>query len=526
MLALERNKALADRRTIEAQARELQELHDFRSHFFANISHEIRTPLTLVSGYARRLSESAVGETNQQHAKIIAEKSADIKELVDSIIDLSKLDNKGLTLQRTSVNLSQLLQKVHADFSDIFSQQTINLTLDIPDRPIFIDGDAVLMNRAITNLIINALKFTHQGGVTKLILQVEDEALLKIYNTGIGIPWQDVDRIFDRFYQVKNDITRSQGSGIGLSITRAILEQHDYYIQVASEVNRYAQFTIRFMEDQFWQGDSTATEVPHSEITIDDTSLEENAPPLSPSSTKTILLVEDNQDMRRFILSIPAISQYTVLEAVHGEEALQLLEKHDVDIIITDYMMPRMDGLKLIHELKQRNYKQPIVVITAQADQQRKLDMLRVGIDGYLTKPFSEEELSILIDKLLEQDSFRKQFIAQQLRENQTPLLPDELAEFNQRLRSVIDENIGNKPFGVPELCAQLDLTERTLYRKVKELCGSTPTKLITERRLLRAKAYYDQGNYKSTQQLAFSVGFKNSTRFAEKFRTRFGIKL
>ncbi|WKN43120.1 hybrid sensor histidine kinase/response regulator transcription factor [Tunicatimonas pelagia] len=520
LLAIERNKALADKKIIEVQAAELSELHKFKDHFFANISHEIRTPLTLISGYARRLNDRTDPNLVQQYSKIMADKSADIKELIDSIIDLSKLDAQKLTLNKASVNLSKLLQKTYSDFRDLFTKQTIEIQISIPDQTVFVNCDAVLMTRVINNLMTNALKFTPPEGIVRLNMKVEPKLTIEVYNTGIGIPEADLARIFERFYQSDNDITRSQGSGIGLAITQGIIELHGYRIWAESEVNQYARFVISIPFDQFWLGEALSLP-PLTEISSND------LPPTPPKlGSKRILLVEDNPDVRKYIREIKTMDEYAVLEANHGGEALELLSQQSVDLIITDYMMPHTDGLELVKQLRQQAYQQPVLVITAQIDQQNKLDMLRLGIDGYLTKPFLEEELVMMIRRALEHEEARRTFVQQGLSPGEIPLLPDELAEFNRNLRAIIEQNISNQQFSVTDICKDLDITERTLYRKVKELSGCTPAKLISERRLLRAKAYYDQGTYRSVRQLAQAVGYKNSTYFAEKFRTHFGIDL
>jgi signal transduction histidine kinase/DNA-binding response OmpR family regulator len=518
LLAIERNKALADKKTIEAQAAELRELHQFKDHFFANISHEIRTPLTLISGYARRLNRQTDGDRVQQYGKIMADKSADIKELIDSIIDLSKLDAQKLTLNKAPVNLSRLLQKIYSDFRDLFSKQGVDIQISVPDQPVFINGDAVLMARAINNLVTNALKFTPPDGIVRLKMQVESKLTIEVYNTGIGIPEADLPRIFERFYQSDNDITRSQGSGVGLSIARGIVELHGYRIWAESKVGQYARFLVSIPAERFWEGE--APSVPTVARASSD-----GLPSTSPSA-KRILLVEDNPDVRNYIREIEAMGAYTVLEANHGGEALEVLSEQSVDLIITDYMMPHTSGLELVKQLKQREYKQPVLVITAQTDQRNKLDMLRLGIDGYLAKPFLEEELVMMVRRALEHDEARRIFAQQGFYPDKVLLLPDELAKFNRNLRVIIERNISNQQFSVADICQELGINERTLYRKVKELSGCPPAKLIAERRLLRAKAYYDQGTYRSVRQLAQAVGYKNGTYFAEKFRARFGIEL
>ncbi|MGB3780167.1 MAG: response regulator, partial [Tunicatimonas sp.] len=489
------------------------------------ISHEIRTPLTLISGYARRLAGQTENRPRKDYVQGIVEQSSAIKHLVDSIIDLSKLDEQKLTLNKTDVNLTRLLRKIHSEFNDTFAQEGLSLQLALPNETFTAACDPVLMNRAVTNLVTNALKFTCPNGTARLSLRQDEtnNGCIEVYNTGIGIPPDHQAKIFERFYQVENDITRSQGSGIGLSMTQGIVESHGYRIAVESVPNQYALFTITIPAPEVQVSAPQPVETPVATPPVQTLPTKPQLMPLLPGR-KRILLVEDNPAMREYIMAIEEMCAYTVLEARQGKEALELLQRHEVDLIITDYMMPHMDGRELVSQIKQRGYAQPVLVITAQTDAQYKLDMLRLGIDGYLTKPFLEEEFLLLVEKSLTYDEARRQFIAQEVGREGVPLPEEALGNFNQRLKSALEQSIDNEQFSVGDLCEQLHLTERTLFRRVKELCGCTPAKLITEARLMRAKTYYDQKAYRSTRQLARAVGFKNSTRFAEKFRERFGV--
>ena len=524
LLSVERNKAMADKITIEQQAEALRSLDDFKNHFFVNISHEIRTPLSLITGYAQRLTKTTDDTATAHQAEMIVRQSTTIKHLVDSIIDLSKMDHQPLTLNKTEVNLSRLLRKIHSEFVDSFAQRGIHFQLSLPPEAVLIACDRMLIARAITNLVTNALKFTQPEGTAHLSLRMADELVLKVYNTGMGIPREDQRKVFERFYQVDNDVTRSQGSGIGLSMTKGIVEAHGYTISVESEPHKYASFTISIPRGEVFVQKELQSKQRAVVASVAKPPRKVTALPL-PNGKKSILLVEDNAAMREYITSIEALEAYVMLEARHGEEALAILKQQPVDIIVTDYMMPQMNGLELMRQAKGRGHNQPVLVITAQTDPQRKLEMLRIGIDGYLTKPFMEEELLMMIQKSLRYGAAREQFVAEQLRQGERPSASNEMIHFNQRLKEVINQNLTNDQFTIATLCEQLHLTERTLFRRVKELCGCTPAKLITESRLLRAKEYHDQQKYSSTRQLALAVGFKNSTRFAQKFRTRFGVE-
>ncbi|MGB3587778.1 MAG: response regulator, partial [Tunicatimonas sp.] len=460
-LAEEKNKALRDKRTIEEQAGQLNELQEFKDSVFIDISHEIRTPLTLIRGYIQRLSKDNGREFNLDSIQEIDEQAANIQQLADNILDLSKMDKQQVQLNKSSVNLTRLMSKIYSEFYDIFASKGIDFQLQLPAQKVVAYCDPLLMTRAISNLVTNALKFTPSGGIAQLNMLQADNCQIVVYNTGTGIVPEDLDKIFNRYYQTGHHNARYQGSGIGLSLVKGIVATHDFDIQVKSQYGAYTQFTIT-IPTEFVKAVSVSTHKHQIKTEQRKQRYHHEDSPIA-----CILLVEDNEAMRKYIAGIESLADYQILQVNHGSEALDIVKKKKVDLIITDYMMPVMDGPELIRQLQNLGFRQPILLLTARTDQQSKLNMLRLGVDTYLTKPFLEEELLHAVRRALEYDQARQHYLQQIAEEGSPPLEADELLAFNQRLTHLIDENISNEQFDITDICEHLHLTERTLYRKV-----------------------------------------------------------
>jgi len=244
LLELERDKVIADKVVLEEQRNKLDQLNEFKSHFFVNFSHEIRTPLTLIQGNVSRINLKGSIAENQGKIENINNQVAQIQNIINNIIDLSKIDSNEFTITCSKVALRPFLEKHYSEFQALFQKKEIqfDLIMDLPDITVLMDED--LMSKSINNLLSNALKFTPKKGKVTIEVSLEKELIIKIKDTGIGIPEHDVNKVFERFFQSKNDITKSQGSGIGLSFTQSILEAHQFDISLSSIPNEATTFTI------------------------------------------------------------------------------------------------------------------------------------------------------------------------------------------------------------------------------------------------------------------------------------------
>ena len=515
LLELERDKIVADKIILEEQKSKLDQLNEFKSHFFVNFSHEIRTPLTLIQGNASRINLKGSVEDNKEKINIINSQISQIQSIIDNIIDLSKIDSNEFTIHCKKVILHSFLEKHYLEFKELFQKKEIqfNLKIDIPEISVFMDED--FMSKSINNLLSNALKFTPKKGIVEIVVSLENDLIIKVNDTGIGIPEHDLDKVFNRFFQSKNDITKSQGSGIGLSFTQSIVEAHQFEISLSSIPNKSTTFTITIPKKAI---EYSSVKTKKNNSTRNDVSKVIRINKSKPSE-RSILIVEDNEQMRNYLKEV--LEEYQITEAENGQEALEILQQQSFDVIITDYMMPVLDGEGLVLKIKEQDLKTPIIVLTARSDQEGKLNMLRLGIDGYLNKPFIEEELHLMIKKSLKSSDSMQSFEAT-LPTEEKESLSVFANKFNQELNELIHQQMHSPTFGVEDIALHLNISKSTLNRKTKAILGQTPQELIMEARFQKAKALQIENPYATKKEIAESIGITNATYFFTKFNERF----
>lgn len=517
LLEIERDKVIGDKIVLEEQKNKLDQLNQFKSHFFVNFSHEIRTPLTLIQGNASRINLQSSIEENQEKINVINSQVAQIQNIISNIIDLSKIDSNEFRIEAKMVALQPFLQKHYTEFKEVFDKKEIqfDLKMNIPEISVFMDED--LMSKSINNLLSNALKFTPKKGNVTIDVFLDNDLIINIKDNGIGIPKQDLEKVFDRFFKSKNDITQSQGSGIGLSFTQSIVAAHQFKISLESVPNEETTFTITIPKK------AIEYSVAKSEI-ISNTSksgvFKENRSYKSNPSNRSILIVEDNEAMRNYLKEV--LVNYQLTEAENGQEAIEILQKQAFDIIITDYMMPVLDGEGLVLKIKEQELKTPIIVLTARSDQEGKLNMLRLGIDGYLNKPFIEEELHLMIKKSLQSFDVLQSFETT-LAVEEKESLSEYANKFNQELNELIYQQMHSPTFGVEDIALHLNISKSTLNRKTKAVLGQTTQELIMEARFQKAKKLLLENPYATKKEIAESIGITNATYFFTKFNERFG---
>ncbi|WP_405562328.1 response regulator [Polaribacter sp. Asnod6-C07] len=521
LLSLERDKVLSDKIILEKQEAELHELNEFKSHFFVNLSHEIRTPLTLIQGYTNQLKFKESDKENKQKTTIIKEQCQQMQDIINSIMDLSKMESNQFKLISTPVDINVLLEKHYTNFESLFTKKNINFTFNNKTLETSILVDEELFSKAITNLLSNALKFTPTNGTVSINTSFNVNGLnIDIIDDGIGINKEETEAVFKRFYQVKNDITKSQGSGIGLAFTKSIVHAHNFTIDVESSFGKGCCFTISIPK-KYLSSSTNKSSVKTIGIIDENTSI-------TTKKTKTtfvnkqpkILVVDDHEQMRTFLKKV--LKNYDVTEAENGKEALGKLHKNSFDLILTDYMMPVMDGENLVKELKKQQNKTPIIVLTARTDQQGKLSMLRLGIDGYLHKPFLEEELLINIKNSIALYKNVKEFDNENSPETLKSL--NEYADkFNTKITSYINKNLNSHLLTVDSISEYMNVSRSTLNRKVKSILGQTVNQLIQEARLEKARNLRIEDPFATKKEIAEAVGVTNTTYLFDKLKERYG---
>ncbi|QOD61571.1 response regulator [Polaribacter haliotis] len=503
---------------LEKQRNQLENLNRQQSQFFINVSHEIRTPLTLLKGQLDKLKIYK----NDEHLGNIQEQANyqihKIKKIIDDVIDLAKMETSNFSLKLKENNIVNLVNKIKISFEPLFERKKIRFTFKSSSDTINCSLDTSFFERAINNIILNALKFTPENGEVSIEIATKDNnVVLKIIDTGIGIETTDLQKIFKRFYQVENDINKSGGSGVGLSFSKEIIKKHTGTLKVKSKLNEGSTFIITMpLVNLKQEVITTINKVEdENENSIDDSQFNKNE-----KIGKNILIVDDSYEMRDYLKDI--LSNYNCFEAENGLEALKMVEEQKIDCIITDYMMPKMDGLELIKNLNNINYKNPILMLTARTDYSSKLEVLRLGIDDYLHKPFEAEELLVRLHNRISNANKRDLYIEKEKISDVNTINKEQ--ELLLKIKEYIHTNCGKQKLNQEDLSIHFNMSKSSFYRKIKTLTGLTPNEFITEIKLQKAKLLIEKREVYSIKQLTLEVGFSHGSYFSNRYFKRFGI--
>lgn len=515
---------------LEFLAVQLKELDQFKSQLYTNITHEFRTPLTVIMG----MIDNIKGHT--QEKKLIQRNSKNLLRLVSQLLDLSKLESGSLTLHLVEGNIVNYIQYLTESFYSMAQDKNVRLTFYSEEKEIRVYYDEHKIQHVIYNMLSNAIKFTEDGG--KVVLHLKKLAIsdasksniqIIIKDTGIGIPAEVIPRLFDRFYQADNSSTRSyEGTGIGLAFVNELVKFMDGEIQVESEVGLGTTFKIALPlkegsvdeiitnKNKIIESNSVGSAIPIKTNT--------STPPLNETKDKPIvLIVEDNLDVLHYIQTLLQDS-YQIFTAKNGDFGIKKAIEHIPDIIISDVMMPVKDGYELCETLKQdqKTSHIPIILLTAKATTEDRVEGLKFGADAYLTKPFKKEELLVRLDQLV---ALRKKL---QNRYAQTPEASfqepaSEIEDaFLQKIRSFVEANLNNPAFSVPDLETALLMSKTQVYRKIKALTDRSPSSFIRYIRLQKAKQML-LNTKQGISEIAYDVGFNDPNYFSRCFHEEFG---
>ena len=557
----------------EAILREKEDTDKMKSRFFANISHEFRTPLTLILGPAEKII-SSTSDDIKKDANIIQRNSKRLLQLINQLLDLSKLESGNLKLEPSKGNIVSFVKGVALLFESLAESKNITLKLIAEKDFIELYFDKDKMMKILTNLLSNAFKFTPEEGMITVSINdrppelfsssfkkqgIRDQVRndnnrgsveIKIRDTGIGIPKEEIPKLFDRFYQVDNSFTKEhEGTGIGLALTKELVELHHGSISVESKIGEWTEFTVKFpLGKNHLRDDEIIAEkeiepsviLNPDEIGMKNLGLESPAvtnngevslrAPLNDgeeNGDKTIILVvEDNHDMREFIKESLG-KGYQIEEAINGEQGVNKAEKIIPDIIISDMMMPKMDGSELTRILKndEKTSHIPIILLTARSGQENKIEGLETGADDYLTKPFDTKELQIRIKNLITirkklQEKFSKLATLPQVTENKKLSSYDE--KFMYKVMEVIEKHISEEDFSTEEFGEELGMSRMQVHRKLKALTGKSAIQYIRKVKLDKAKKMIQEKNG-NISEIAYSLGFGSPAYFTKCFKEEFG---
>ena len=547
---------------VKLQARD--ETDKMKSRFFANISHEFRTPLTLIFGPANDVLEKTKEPDTKQSVGIIKRSADRLYGLVNQLLDLSKLEAGKMILETREQNIIPLLKGLVLSFISLAERKKITLEFNTIEENlnVFIDNDK--LEKIVNNLLSNAFKFTPEGG--KVVLSVSkpnpkspplegtfkevlsppgreikevgnksDFIEISIRDTGMGIPKDRLDKIFDRFFQADGSQTREhEGTGIGLALTKELVDLHKGKIKLESKEGEGT--TVRVLlplgKEHLKPEEIVKKEIPEEkEVTTNDTKL---IPEIGNRKEKTdidllidtekplLLVVEDNIDVRKYIIS-HLESDYRIHEAFDGEDGLERALNYIPDLIISDVMMPKMDGFELCNKLKtdEKTSHIPVIMLTAKATSEDKIEGYETGADDYIMKPFDAAELKVRIRNLIE--TRRK---LQEKFSSDDYVIPKELSAvdktFLNKVLKVINEHLSEEDFSIELLSKESAMSKEQIYKKLKALTGKSPSLFLRSIRLTRAKKMIKE-NKNTISEISYLVGFSSPAYFTKCFKEEFG---
>ena len=516
-------------RTILMKRRIEEEANKAKLQFFTNISHELRTPLTLIADPVNYIiHDDNLNSQQRSMLQIVQRNVLVLTQLVSEILDFRKVQNGKMELRLSDFNLAESMKQWIKLFSVSAQKKHIAISMDAPDT-IMLRADQDKIERICYNLLSNALKYTSEGGEITLTAKEENgRVMISVADNGCGISSDELPYIFDRFYQAKN---AGRGTGIGLAIVKAFTELHHGEVSATSIEGKGSTFTIHIPVRQ--KGEvtnqptekieqlvepSSAQEVPNQARHIDEL--------IQPYQTDKpeVLIIDDNIDIRTYLRSVLS-EKYNVSEAANGKAGLELARKIVPDIVLSDIMMPVMDGLAFCQQLKTDKAIShiPVILLTARSLDEQRAEGYEHGADAYLSKPFSLRLLLSRIDNLIESRKKLNQTWSKGVEDDEIGNISNEIDKsFLKQLRKIIQENLANSDLSVEQIGDEIGLSRVQLYRKVKALTGYSPVEIVRKARLTRAR-HLLQTTERTVSEVAYAVGFSTPSYFSKCYKDEFG---
>ncbi|MCH1547796.1 MAG: response regulator, partial [Flavobacteriaceae bacterium] len=540
------NARIKEKRLLKFEREELKQVEALNSkkiQFFTNISHEFRTPLTLILNPLNDIIKDdfiKFSQKTKDKLEIIFKNANRLSRLIDELMDFRKLQFNKMSVNASKIDLITFVEEVSSHYKDEAKQKNIILTVDYTESPVYMWGDPSMIEKIIFNLLSNAFKATPNDGMVSINImyntskdyfpllsneELYDSVEIIIEDTGSGINEENINKIFDRFYQVTElDKQYYGGTGIGLEVVRNFIELHKGKIEVSSKLNVGTKFKIKFPKgnnhlkinkEKSLKVKNNITEKELTTKLIFDNSEKKEF-------NKNLLIVDDNTELRSYLES-ELKNHYNIILAENGKQGLEMANKHVPDIIITDVMMPVMDGLEFCKNIKNdiKTSHIPIMMITAKGMQIDKIKGIDSGADVYLQKPFNMDVLKSYLNQLISTRKilFKKYFSGIDFSENTTSL--DQ--EFMLNVLNYINNNISDNDLNVEKLADELLLSRSKLYRKIKALTGLTANEFIRNIRLEKSKNYIENTEY-SISEICYKVGFSSPSYFTKCFKIQYGV--
>ena len=518
------------------EAKRMHELDLMKIKFFTNVSHEFRTPLSLIMAPVDKMLKESKGTEQASQLELIRRNAKRLLNMVNQLLDFRKMEHQELKLHTKPGDVIAFLKNLCESFTDIAHQRRIDFIFDTETEHLYVEFDHDKIERIMFNLLSNAYKFTPADGQVSVLINSAEQGNksylleIKIIDTGIGIPLDKLEKVFEPFFQheVPGNML-NQGSGIGLVITKEFVKMHHGTIAVESEIGKGTCFTIVM---ELVTAKKSILKEEH--LTTGNNSIDSEAElkivtPIRPGSKSkklTVLLVEDNEDFR-FYLKDNLKEKFNIVEAENGKKGWQKALSTHPNLIVSDVSMPEMSGSELCVKIKHdpRTMHIPVILLTALSGEQQQLEGLKTGAADYMTKPFNFDILESKIQNIIiQQESMRKTY-QKQIDANPIAMTvaasPDDV--FIKKVLALIDNNIANPNFSVEELSSAMFMSRYTLYKKVLALTGKTPNELVRTMRMKRAANLVEAGHL-TMLQIGNRVGFKSQKYFVKMFKEEYGV--
>ncbi|MFT3994017.1 MAG: two-component regulator propeller domain-containing protein [Dysgonomonas sp.] len=533
---LRKQKSEFEQAKMILEANKTHELDELKLRFFTNISHEFKTPLTLIITPLEKLLKSPDNEEQKKTLTIMYRNAMNLLKMVNEILDFRKLDQSKMGLNISKGDIIPFIKDIVLSFSDLANEKTIRLTFTSYIGELQMDFDKEKISKILTNLLANAFKYTEEGaidvnvGISELLQDtenIEKQLIIKVSDTGIGINEKYKDKIFERFFRVENpDKDIASGTGVGLHLVSEYVKLHEGTINIESREGKGSVFTVTIPIHN-----SSYETIQNQQIVYTDNNIPEKIverdiakTPQNPN-LPLLLIVDDNEDLCTFIEDLFK-DNYRISVANDGEEACSLVLDQLPDIILSDVMMPKMDGYEFCRRMKadMRTSHIPIILLTAKSSEENEYSGIDAGADDFISKPFNIDILKLKIAKILEKqkilhNSFRKKIDISPSEIEITPM--DE--KFVKKAVSIVEENISNTEFLVEDLCKEMGMSRVYFYKKILALTDKSPSEFIRFIRLKRAADLLEKSQL-YVNEIAFQVGFNDPKYFRKYFKAEFGV--
>ncbi|MBL4585854.1 MAG: response regulator [Flavobacteriales bacterium] len=520
------------------EAERLKELDQVKSDFFSNVTHEFRTPLTLILGHLDQVISTINDERAKQELIVVKRNAKLLEKLINQLLDIAKIEANRMDIDLRKGNIVPFIAEIQKSFRSLADRKGVDLKYQADTDTINMDFDPDKIELVIYNLLSNAFKFTDKGEISLTVSCVSingmDHARLVVQDSGIGIVEDQLDKVFDRFYQSENSRWRkNKGTGIGLALVKDLVDLHKGTIDLKSISGVGTEITILLpVHQSVLEASETEMEIPELEpvdpdleVPFEPVGKEENLSEAEIMAQNIVLVVEDNDDIRNF-LRLTLEPDYRVFESVDGESGIAKATELIPDIIVSDIMMPGIDGYELTRTLKKQEKTShvPIILLTAKAGVENRIEGMEVGADAYIPKPFSSDELHARIRNLVAgRQKLKEKYSRTLLVKPNTVNEPSMEEKFLLRVKGVVEEHLSNENFSVEQLSQEVGMSRAQLHRKLIALTGVSASRFVRNYRLEHAHELLKQ-KVGTVSEIAYRVGYSSPAYFTKCFTEDFGI--